>query len=257
MPLIWPRLLVTYEWVTSPMFCPHQPCSAPADSSPWPPLWNQSSSCLGFLVPLPSLFPSMTVFSKDPAFSWCAWSRTASSVSSFLPPAVFSGLYRISNESIFSLPVFFIVQLSHPDIVSGKTRVWMTLVLVSNDTSLLLVIGPNSSFAALLSLSLLRFLGSVWTDDWTKVSKICNCFNVSLSMLKWWVSSVMMIFHLLVFRCGPALALFSFIFIGVHFKSLLLSASKMVSSAYLKSLIFLLQTLTPPSSESSPGFLFF
>ena len=34
---------------------------------------------------LPSIFPSVTVLSKDPAFSWCTQSRTASVLSFLLP----------------------------------------------------------------------------------------------------------------------------------------------------------------------------
>ena len=47
------------------------------------------------------------------------------------------------------------VQLSHLYTVTGNTRVWGIWAWVSNDTSLLLVIFPNCSTAALLGLSLL------------------------------------------------------------------------------------------------------
>lgn len=59
----------------------------------------------------------------------------------------------------FFLSAFFTVQLSHPCMVPGRTSMWVVLALVSKDMSLLLVISPNSSSAALWSLSLL--LGSL------------------------------------------------------------------------------------------------
>ena len=55
----------------------------------------------------------------------------------------------------------------------------------------------------------------------------------SLFVVKLYISSVEMIFVFLIFNCSPALALSSLIFIRSWFKSLLLSASEMVSSAYL------------------------
>ena len=57
-------------------------------------------------------------------------------------------------------------------------------------------------------------------------------------------------------KCSPALALSSFTFIRSHFKSFLLSVSKMVSSAYLQLLIFLPPIFSPPSSEPSELFMY-
>lgn len=60
------------------------------------------------------------------------------------------------NQSICFLSAFFTVQLSHGDVVTGKTRVWVVSVLVSEDTALLLVTPPDSPpIAALPRLSLL------------------------------------------------------------------------------------------------------
>ena len=63
--------------------------------------------------------------------------------------------YHISNESSFSLPAFFTVQLLHPCIVTRHVRVWMIIAFVPNDTSLLLVFLHNSSISVPPSLSFL------------------------------------------------------------------------------------------------------
>lgn len=78
-----------------------------------------------------------------------------------------------------------------------------------------------------------------------------------LSALKLCVSSIVRSFAFLMFRCSPALALSSLTLIRRHFRSLLLSASKVVSSTYLELLIFLLPIFTHSYflSESSPVFL--
>uniref|UniRef100_A0A671FQK4 Uncharacterized protein n=1 Tax=Rhinolophus ferrumequinum TaxID=59479 RepID=A0A671FQK4_RHIFE len=53
--------------------------------------------------------------------------------------------HHILNEPFFFfLSAYFTVQLLHPYIAIEEMRVWMALALVSNDTSLLLMIFPNS-----------------------------------------------------------------------------------------------------------------
>lgn len=75
----------------------------------------------------------------------------------------------------------------------------------------------------------------------------------SLFMSKLCICSVVTIFIYLMFKYNPALAFSSFTFIRSCFKSLLLSAGKMVPSTYLK-LIFLSSIFTLPFTESSPVF---
>ena len=55
--------------------------------------------------------------------------------------------------------------------------------------------------------------------------------------------------------CKPAFPLSSFTFIGRFFTSSSLGAIRVVSSAYLRLLIFLLAILTPACASSSPAFL--
>lgn len=107
------------EWVMFTISCPEQPCSAPVDScNGFFYGVNSSQFDLHFFL-LPLFFPSLLFFSKNPAFSWCAHSRTFL-VWSFLPPVMFQGLicsgthlfilvavhgilqHYISNKSIFS-----------------------------------------------------------------------------------------------------------------------------------------------------------
>lgn len=95
MPLCWLRLPVTLKWATPTMASPQQqPRAALADLRLCLLLWSLSISRLVFLFSRCLLFaPEPLSFPKNPAFSWCAWSRTAS-VLSFLPPTTFKYLLR-------------------------------------------------------------------------------------------------------------------------------------------------------------------
>lgn len=84
-----------YEWMTSIMPCPQQPCSTPVDSCLCI-LYRASASPMHF-----SSFPAAFCFcqhlllvSKNPAFSRCAQNKTAS-VLSFLSLAMFQGLFAL------------------------------------------------------------------------------------------------------------------------------------------------------------------
>ena len=99
------------------------------------------SSCFPFLLP-PSIFPSITVFSSESALC-IRWPNTGVSAStSVLPmntqdwsPLGWTGCYLLavqgtlksllqhhtSKASIFWRSAFFIVQLSHPYITTGKS----------------------------------------------------------------------------------------------------------------------------------------
>ena len=66
------------------------------------------------------------------------------------------------------------------------------------------------------------------------------------------LDAVLLVFWLLSFKA--TLSLFSFAFIKRLFNSSLLSASRVVSSAYLRLLIFLLVILTPVCDSSSLAF---
>lgn len=117
---------------------------------------------------LPSIFLSIIVFPKNPAFSQCAQSRMASVCHFYLQWCfrlicfrthlfiflAVQGICRtllqlhISNWSFFSP-----YKPSLLYIVIENTRMWMILALIFKDISLLLVIFPNPSIAPLPNLS--------------------------------------------------------------------------------------------------------
>ena len=66
--------------------------------------------------------------------------------------------------------------------------------------------------------------------------------------------TVFLVFWMLSFKPKPAISLSSFTFIKRLFSSSLLSAIRVVSSAYLGLLIFLLAILIPACDSSSPAF---
>ena len=85
-------------------------------------------------------------------------------------------------------------------------------------------------------------------------NKVCHCFHSFLIYLPWSDGTGChdLIFWILRFKL--AFSLFSFTFIKRLFTSSSLSAIRVVSSAYLKLLIFLLAILTLAYESSSPSF---
>ena len=85
-------------------------------------------------------------------------------------------------------------------------------------------------------------------------NKTCHCFHCFPFYLQWSMvlDAMMSIFWMLSFK--PAFPLSSFTLIKRLLSSSSLSAIKVVSSAYLRSLIFLLAILVPACDSSSPAF---
>ena len=81
-----------------------------------------------------------------------------------------------------------------------------------------------------------------------KVSHCFHCFPVYLL----WSDGTILVFWILSFK--PTFSLSSFTFIKRLFSSSSLSAIRVVSSAYLRLLIFLPATLIPACTSSSPAF---
>ena len=96
-----------------------------------------------------------------------------------------------------------------------------------------------------------------WLSDWLWSTKIKSdtVFTVSLSISHEVIGpdAMILIFWMLSFK--PTFSLSSFTFIKRLFSSSSLSAIRLVSSAYLRLLIFLLAILIPPCVSSSPAFL--
>ena len=95
---------------------------------------------------------------------------------------------------------------------------------------------------------------TVHSDFGAQENKVCHCFHSFLIYLPWSDGARChdLIFWILKFKL--AFSLFSFTFIRRFFTSSLLSAIRVVSSEYLKLLIFLLAILTPAYESSSPSF---
>ena len=95
---------------------------------------------------------------------------------------------------------------------------------------------------------------NVPSDFGAKENKICHCFQFSPSICDEVLrpDAMFLIFEMLNFR--PAFALSSFTLIKRLFSSSSFSAIKVVSSAYLRLLLFLLGILIPACDSSSLEF---
>jgi len=93
---------------------------------------------------------------------------------------------------------------------------------------------------------------TICSDFGVQENKVCHCFHCFPIYLPW-SDAMIFIFWMLSFK--PAFSLSSFSFIKRLFSSFLLSAIRVVSSAYLRLLVFLLAVLIPACASSSPAFL--
>ena len=91
---------------------------------------------------------------------------------------------------------------------------------------------------------------TICSDFGAQENKVCHCFHCFLIYLPW--SDGIFIFWMLHFK--PAFSLSSFTFIKRLFSTSLLSAIRVVSSACLRLLIFLLGILIPACVSSSLAF---
>ena len=159
--------------------------------------------------------------------------------------------FKSINYSALS---FFIVQLSHSYMTTGKTIAWTRWTFVGKVMSLLfnmlsrLVITflPRSKH---LLISRLQSPSAVILEP-RKIKSAtvspCICHEVM------WPDAMIFVFWMLSFKLTFSLS--SFIFIKRLFSSSLLSAIRVVSSAYLRLLIFLPAIWIPACASSSPVF---
>ena len=107
-----------------------------------------------------------------------------------------------------------------------------------------------------LVLTFLNFMATVTicSEFGTQENKICHCFHDSPIYLPWsdGTNAMMFVFWMLSFKAGFSLS--SFTFLKRVFSSSLLSAIRVVSSAYLMLLMFLPENLIPAWASSSPAF---
>ena len=146
----------------------------------------------------------------------------------------------------------------HTYILTGKTIALTRQTIVGKVMSLLfnmlsrLVITflPRSKC---LLISWLQWQSAVTLEP-TKINSV-TVFTVSSSIFHEVMGpeAMILVFWMLSFQ--PTFSLSSFIFIKRLFSSSSLSAIRVVSSAYLRLLIFLLAILIPVCASSSPAFL--
>ena len=230
------------------------------------------------LLLLSSVFPNIRVLSNEltPRIRWPEHWSVSFSIS---PSNEYSGLisFRIdwfdllanqgtlksllqcysSKAWILWHPAFFMVQIPHPYMTTGKTIALTRRTFSGKVTSLLFNTLPRFVIGFLLRskhllISCLQSPASVLLEP-KKIK------SVTVSVVSQWIwhevivpDAMILVFWMLSFE--PAFSLFSFTFIKRLFSSSSLSAVRVVSSAYLRLLVFLPAILISACDSSSPAF---
>ena len=230
------------------------------------------------LLLLHSIIPSTRVFSNE-SLLWISWPKYWSFSFSISPSNEYSGLislrtdwldllavwgtlksllqYHSSKASILQCSAFFMVQLSHPYMTTGKTKALARGTFVGKIMSLLfnmlsrLVITflPRSKCILISQLQ----SSSVVILEPPKIKSV-TVSTVSSSIFHEVVGPDSMILAFWILSFKPAFSLSSVTFIKRLFSSSSLSAIRVVSSAYLRLLIFLPAIFIPACASSSPAF---
>ena len=146
----------------------------------------------------------------------------------------------VQKHQFFGAQLFFIVQLSHPYMTTGKTIALSRWTFVGKVMSLLYKEQAPFNFMAAITIC---------SDFGAPQNKVCHV-SPSICHEVMGLDAMTFVFWMLSFR--PTFSLSSFTFIKRLFSSSLLSAIRVVSSAYLRLLIFLwailiLQLVLPPA----------
>ena len=165
-------------------------------------------------------------------------------------PRVFSST-TIQKHQFFG--TLFMVQLSHPSMTAGKNIALTIQTFVSKVISLLFNMLSRFVIAFLprskcLLISWLQSLPAVILEPKKIKSVTVSTFPPSICHKVMGPDAVFFIFWMLI---HPAFSLSFFTFIKRPFSSSSLSAIRVVSSAYLRFLIFLLPILIPACNSSS------
>ena len=231
------------------------------------------------LLLLPSIFPSIRVFSKETVLH-IRWPKYWSFSFSISPSNECSGLisfrmdcldhsavqgtlksllqHHSSKASILWCSAFFTVQLSHLYMTTEKTIALTRWTFVGKAMSLLFnmlsrfVIGflPRSKH---LLISWLQSPSAVILEPKKIKSLTVSIVSPSICQEVMEPDAMILVFWMLSFK--PTFSLSSFTLIKRLFSSSSLSAIRVVSSAYLRFLIFLLAILIPAYASSSLAFL--
>ena len=162
----------------------------------------------------------------------------------------------VQKHSILQHSAFFTVQLSHPYMTTGKTIALIRQTFVGK------VMSPIFNVLSRLVITflprrkrlLISWLCHHFQLFWSPPSKVCHCFHCFSIYLPWSYARYhdLRVFWKLSFK--PTFSLSSFTFIRRLFRSSSLSAIRVVWSAYLRLLLFLLAILIPACASSSPEF---
>ena len=151
--------------------------------------------------------------------------------------------YNSSKASILQHPAFFIAQLSHPYMTTGKTIALTRWASVGKVISLLFNMLSSVVIAFLLRskhllISWLQSTSAVILEPKKIKSLTVSIVSPSVCHEVMWSDAIIFIFWMLSFK--PTFSFSSFTFIERAFSSSLLSAIRVVSSVCLRLLIFLL-----------------
>ena len=168
---------------------------------------NHLILCHPLLLP-PSIFPSIRVFSNESALC-IRWPKYWSFSFSISPSNEYSGLisFRIDwfdllavqqtlkcllqhhnlKASILWCSAFFMVQLSHPYMTTGKIIAWTIQTFVSKVMSLLFNMLSRFVIVFLPRSKCLNFVAAVTihSDYGAQEKKICHCFHFFPIYLPW------------------------------------------------------------------------
>ena len=236
----------------------------------------QPSHPLSFpLLLLPSIFPSITVFSNE-SLLHIRWPKYWSFSNS--PSNGYSGLissridwldhlavqgtlksllqHHNSKASIHRHSAFFIVQLAHPYTTTGKTIALTRQTFVGKVMSLLFNMLSRFviSFFSSKEQASFNFMVAVTicSDFEAQENNVCHCFHCFPIYLPWSDGTDAMIlgFWMISFKLAFSFSSFNF---KKLFISSLLSAIRVVSSIYLRLLIFQLYVYIYPLPLESPS----
>ena len=227
---------------------------------------------------LPSVFSSDRIFSSESVLcirwlKYWSFSFSLSPSNEFLPLISFridwfdllavqgtlKSLLQLhsSKASILQHLAFFMVPLSHPYMTTGKSIALTRQTFVSKVMSLLFNM-LSSLVIAFLPRSKLLLIS--WLQLPAVILEPQNINSFTVFIVSPYIchevmgpDAMILVFWMLSFK--PGFSLSSFTFIKRLFTSSSLSATRVVSSVYLRLLIFLLAVLIPACASSSLAFL--
>ena len=238
---------------------------------------NHLNLCRFLLVP-PSIFPIIRVFSNE-SLLHIRWPKYWSFSFSICPSNDYSGLisfwfdwldllviqgtlrsllqHHSSKASILRCSAFFIVQLSHPYVTTGKIIALSRCTFVGKVMSLIFKMLSRlvRTFLQRNKCLLISWLQSPSAEilEPPKIKSLTvSIASSSIHHEVMELEAMILVFWMLSFKSTFSLS--SFTFIKRFFSSSLLSAIRVVSFAYLRLLIFLPEILIPACASSSLAF---